>query len=77
MKNLLLPLKKTLLTASLLCAALPQIAQADLLDDIKQKGEIVIATEARYAPFEMLEDGKIVGYGKDILDQILKDLTRG
>ena len=42
-------------------------AQADLLDDIKQKKEIVIATEARYAPFEMLEDGKIVGLGKDIL----------
>ncbi|MDN2664843.1 transporter substrate-binding domain-containing protein [Psychromonas sp. 14N.309.X.WAT.B.A12] len=74
MKTLLLPLKKTLLTASLLCATFTQIAQADLLDDIKQKGEIVIATEARYAPFEMLEDGKIVGYGKDILDEILKDL---
>lgn len=49
-------------------------AQADLLQDIKDKGEIVIATEARYAPFEMLENGKIVGYGKDILDEILKDL---
>ncbi|WP_413700329.1 transporter substrate-binding domain-containing protein [Psychromonas sp. KJ10-10] len=74
MKNILSPLKKTLLTASLLCTAFTQTAQADLLDDIKEKGEIVIATEARYAPFEMLEDGKIVGYGKDILDEILKDL---
>ncbi|MFM2481611.1 transporter substrate-binding domain-containing protein [Celerinatantimonas sp. YJH-8] len=49
-------------------------AQADLLQDIKAKGEIVVATEARYEPFEMLENGKIVGYGKDILDAILKDL---
>jgi polar amino acid transport system substrate-binding protein len=74
MKNMLSPLKKTLITASLLCTAFIQTAQADLLDEIKQKGEIVIATEARYAPFEMLKDGKIVGYGKDVLDEILKDL---
>ncbi|MGB5446318.1 MAG: transporter substrate-binding domain-containing protein [Psychromonas sp.] len=74
MQKILLPLKKTLLTAGLLCAAITHSVQADLLDDIKKKGEIVIATEARYAPFEMLEDGKIVGYGKDILDEILKDL---
>lgn len=50
------------------------LAHADLLSTIKQKGEIVVATEARYAPFEMLQDGKIVGYGKDILDLIMKDL---
>lgn len=49
-------------------------AQADLLDEIKRKGEIVVATEARYAPFEMLENGRIVGYGKDILDEIMKDM---
>lgn len=36
-------------------------AKADLLSDIKGRGEIVVATEARYAPFEMIEDGKIVG----------------
>jgi polar amino acid transport system substrate-binding protein len=34
----------------------------------------VIATEARYAPFEMLEDGKIVGLGKDILTEVMKGL---
>lgn len=74
MQSLLLPLTKTLLTVSILYSTFNQVAQADLLDDIKKKGEIVIATEARYAPFEMLEDGRIVGYGKDILDEILKDL---
>jgi len=63
---------KLLLIASLSLTA--TLAQADLLDDIKARGEIVIATEARYAPFEMLEDGKIVGYGKDILDAALKGL---
>lgn len=46
----------------------------DLLEEIKERGEIVIATEARFAPFEMLKKGKIVGYSKDLLDEILKDL---
>ena len=61
------------LLASLLPLA-ATLAHADLLSTIKQKGEIVVATEARYAPFEMLQDGKIVGYGKDILDLVMKDL---
>ena len=34
-------------TVSMFCQA------ADLLDRIKEKKEIVIASEARYAPFEM------------------------
>jgi polar amino acid transport system substrate-binding protein len=59
---------------ALSCLFTVQMVSADLLDEIKSRGEIVIATEARYTPFEMLEDGKIVGYGKDILDEILKDL---
>lgn len=50
-------------------------AQAkDLLDEIKERGEIVIATEARFSPFEFIQDGKIVGYAKDLMDEILKDL---
>lgn len=50
-------------------------AQAkDLLSEVKERGELVVATEARFAPFEMLVDGKIVGYSKDLLDEIMKDL---
>lgn len=49
-------------------------ARADLLQNIKSKKEIVIATEARYAPFEFLENGKIVGYSSDMLAIIMKDL---
>lgn len=55
-----------------LAAAAP--ARADLLHDIKNKKTIVIATEARYAPFEFLENGKIVGYSSDMLAIIMKDL---
>jgi polar amino acid transport system substrate-binding protein len=49
-------------------------ARADLLDDIKQKHEITIATEARFAPYEYVQDGKIVGYGTEMLHMILGKL---
>jgi polar amino acid transport system substrate-binding protein len=49
-------------------------ARAGLLDEIKQKKEIVIATEAGYPPFEYVEGGKIVGYHADILALVMKDL---
>lgn len=42
------------------------------LSDIKSRGKAVVATEAAYAPFEFLQDGKIVGYDKDVLDGVIK-----
>jgi polar amino acid transport system substrate-binding protein len=54
---------------------LPPDARAGLLDDIKKRGEIVVATEAAFAPFEFVENGKIVGYGADLLALLMKDLT--
>jgi polar amino acid transport system substrate-binding protein len=48
------------------------MAQADdLLQRIKDKKEIVVATEARFAPFESVENGKIVGYGADLMHYVL------
>jgi polar amino acid transport system substrate-binding protein len=49
-------------------------AHADLLADIKTKQEIAVATEAQFAPFEFVQDGKIVGYGSDLLALVLADL---
>ncbi|ARP83834.1 ABC transporter substrate-binding protein [Bordetella genomosp. 8] len=49
-------------------------AHADLLDTVKQKKEIVIGTEAQFAPFEYLQDGKIVGYGPDLMNTIMAGL---
>lgn len=49
-------------------------ARADQLETIKAKKEIVIGTEAQFAPFEFLQDGKIVGYGPDLMHYILQDL---
>ncbi|CNH20920.1 ABC transporter substrate-binding protein [Yersinia massiliensis] len=44
---------------------------ADLLERIKADKAITIATEARYAPFESVENGKIVGYDVDLMNHIL------
>ena len=43
-------------------------------EKIKQSGQVTVGTEAAFPPFEFVEDGKIVGYGKDILDIIIADL---
>jgi polar amino acid transport system substrate-binding protein len=54
------------------CIAPP--AKADILSDIKKKGEITVATEARFQPLEYVEGGKIVGYGPDLLHLIMQKL---
>ncbi|MEE4188527.1 MAG: transporter substrate-binding domain-containing protein [Roseobacter sp.] len=44
------------------------------LEKIKRTGAVTVGTEAAYPPFEFVEDGEIVGYGKDILDYIIADM---
>lgn len=46
----------------------------DLLSRIKANKEITIGTEARYAPFESIDNGKIVGYDADLMHYVLKSL---
>ncbi|WP_046866738.1 transporter substrate-binding domain-containing protein [Microvirga massiliensis] len=58
------------LGASLAISAVLPV-RADLLEDIKQKGQITIGTEARFPPFEFVENGKIVGYAPDLLALII------
>lgn len=45
---------------------------ADLLDRIKSQKVFTVATEARFAPFEFVENDKIVGYSADIMDEVMK-----
>jgi len=42
------------------------------LDEIKKRGKLAVGTEAAYAPFEFVENGKIGGYDKDVLDRIVQ-----
>lgn len=51
-----------------------QAHAAGLLDAVKNKKEIVVGTEAQFAPFEYVQDGKIVGYGPDLMKIIMADL---
>ncbi|MEM9043998.1 MAG: transporter substrate-binding domain-containing protein [Pseudomonadota bacterium] len=61
--------------AAVLSLLLTMSAQAEsTLESIKSTGKVTVGTEAAFPPFEFVEDGKIVGYGKDILDFVVADL---
>ena len=60
------------IAASLAFSASP--AYADLLDEIKNRGEFIVGTEARFPPFEFVEDGEIVGYSTDIMAHVMEAL---
>lgn len=61
--------------AAVVLFATGAIAQAETTyEAIKRTGKVTVGTEAAFPPFEFVEDGKIVGYGKDILDYIVADL---
>jgi len=69
---------KMLLMAAILCFSVTTLfsyaSAAGLLDKIKKEKKLVVGTEAAFEPFEFVQDGKIVGYGKDILDYLAADL---
>ncbi len=49
-------------------------AVAEDLDGIKAAGKIVVATEAAFPPFEFVQDGVIVGFGADLLKEVVADM---
>lgn len=74
LKALARSLSRSAAVATVLAAAAATPARADLLDTIKQRGQVTVATEARFAPFEFVENGKIVGFGADLLAAITAKL---
>ncbi len=44
------------------------------LEHIRASGVVTVGTEAAFPPFEFVEDGEIVGYGKDILTEVVAAL---
>ncbi|HVR50177.1 MAG TPA: transporter substrate-binding domain-containing protein [Pseudorhodoferax sp.] len=58
----------------LLACAATWAAAADLLGEVRKRGELVVATEAAFKPFEFVENGKIVGYNKDLLTFVMQGL---
>lgn len=49
-------------------------ADGGSLADIKARGQLTVGTEAAYEPFEFVQNGKVVGYGHDILEIMAKKL---
>ncbi|MDS9469179.1 transporter substrate-binding domain-containing protein [Paracoccus sp. MBLB3053] len=57
-------------TASLVATG----AHANTLAKIESSHQVTVGTEAAFPPFEFVQDGRIVGYGKDILDLVAERL---
>lgn len=56
----------------LLSAFLSPLAHADLIDEVNDRGELRIALEANFAPFNFMQDGKLTGFEIE-LGQLLAD----
>ncbi len=55
-------------------ACIGAAATAATISDIQDRGSLIVGTEAAYEPYEFIQDGKIVGYGEDILQYMTKKL---
>lgn len=64
----------TITAGLLLGVSFASTAHSDLLEDIRSDGTFTVGTEARFAPFEYIEDGEIVGYSADIMEYIMEEL---
>lgn len=67
---------KSLGAVALLGLGMTQAFAGPVMDKVRETGKITIATEASYPPFEFVQDGKIVGYGKDILTEVIAALSK-
>jgi len=51
-----------------------RVASADILDDIKKKGEMVVGMEVAYVPYEFFKDGEVMGYDVDLTRRFAEKL---
>ena len=65
---------RLLLSLALLAGLTVPAAAQGTLDHIMESGTVTVGTEAAFPPFEFVEDGEIVGYGKDILDVVVAEM---
>lgn len=49
-------------------------ALANTLDDVKKRGELVVATEMEFPPFDFRVDNQYTGVDRDLIDQVGHDL---
>lgn len=65
------------ITAGTLLAQTAWADSGDLLTRVKAAGQLSVATEARYAPFEYVDQGKIVGYDIELMQYALSTTLPG
>lgn len=63
--------------AAALALGAPQASAQDLLDRVIAEGVLTVGTEARFPPFEFVENGEIVGYSADIVAEIMETALPG
>jgi polar amino acid transport system substrate-binding protein len=69
--------RRTVLRAGLGAAAIigaGRRAFADTLAEVKQRGELVCATEMEFPPFDFLVNNVYTGVDRDLIDEVGKDL---
>ena len=69
--------RRTALTAALAAPALLSLgrrALADTLADVKQRGELVCATEMEFPPFDFLVNNVYTGVDRDLIDAVGKEM---
>lgn len=62
------------LSIAVALAAMPLMAHADQLADVKKAGELVVGTELQFAPFDFTENGKQKGLNAELFEQLGKEL---
>src|ERR1700686_1021917 len=55
--------------------ALPQLAAADKLDDVKARGRLLVGTSDTSPPFSSRENGKVAGYDVDLAARVAQRLA--
>jgi polar amino acid transport system substrate-binding protein len=66
--------KYLILAMSLLLGSTVTPGVADVLEDVKQAGELRVGTETAFPPFDYIEEGRHVGLNVDLFDEIGKEL---
>lgn len=51
-----------------------RVAWADTLGDIKSRGELVVATEMQFPPFDISDNGTYKGVDRELIDAVAKEL---
>ena len=64
-----------ILTLAACLVALPQLALADKLDEVKARGRLLVGTSDTSPPFSSRENGKIIGYDVDLAARVAKALA--